>query len=399
MSRGDYATAESLYRNALRQDAASAELLTDLGVSLQMQGRTTEAIAAFNESLKKKYLASTYTLLAGQLCVSGDFTEAKPMLRKVAREEAGDSRMLAVVAPCFLDADEPIESIEAYSALSRDKSYPQDLALIRLAKSYLAASQFFVARLKAISPNSDYLRAIEEARTSGSARGAFPQAQRDSPNFRPERSFEGALAIWNKYPEDAALLYQLAVLSGEMSMRQVELCHQKYADSPYLTQLELEVLADQGKEDAAAQGFQELLRSHPELPDLRFELGMLYRKERDWDKALAIFRQELDANPQEERAAARVSEALDQLGRWQELCDFLAPRVHGDSPPLWASLDFANGLEQLEKNGEAIQVLVIALASNPSSKAVHWRLLHLYRLSGDTEKASAEAKWFKNQPG
>jgi hypothetical protein len=68
------------------------------------------------------------------------------------------------------------------------------------------------------------------------------------------------------------------------------------------------------------------------------------------------------------------------------------------SLPLWACLDFAKALEHLEENREAIHVLETALASYPSSKPIHWRLLHLYRLSGDMQKVSAEAKWFKSQP-
>jgi tetratricopeptide (TPR) repeat protein len=398
MLRRDYTTAESPYRRVLERNPASAELLTDLGVALQMQGRSTEAIQAFEQALKRRYLPRTYALLAQEYCVSRDLDDAKPMLRRIVKEDSGETKILAVVAPCFLDADEPVESVEAYTALLRDDSYPQDLALIRLAKSYLAAAQLFVSKLTAKPGNSEYVQALEDAKASAGARGAFLKAQRESRNFQPALSFEQALAIWNRHPDDTALLYQLAVISGELSMKQVELCRQRYPDSPYLAQLEFEMLADQGKEDAAARGFEELLHSHPELPDLRFDLGMLYRKERDWDKALAVFRQELDANPQDERAAARVSEALDQMTRWQELRDFLAPRIQQKSPPLWACLDFAKALEHLGENREAIHVLATALARYPSSKAVHWRLLHLYRLSGDMQKASAEAKWFKSQP-
>jgi hypothetical protein len=35
----------------------------------------------------------------------------------------------------------------------------------------------------------------------------------------------------------------------------------------------------------------------------------------------------------------------------------------------------------------------------PSSKAVHFRLLHLYRSTGEKPKLVAEADWFKNHPG
>ena len=71
------------------------------------------------------------------------------------------------------------------------------------------------------------------------------------------------------------------------------------------------MLSDQGKEGAAAAGFEELLHSHPELPDLRYDLGMLYRKQRDWDKALAAsFRQELDASTRRMSAPLQGSAKL-----------------------------------------------------------------------------------------
>jgi tetratricopeptide (TPR) repeat protein len=399
MLHRDYATAEKLYRGAIEKNQASATLLTNLGIALQMQGRASEAIQVFERALKEKYLPQTYALLAEQRCISRDLDRARPMLSKIIRDYAGDARIIAVVAPCYLELDEPVESVSAYTVLLRDEAYPHDVALMQLAKSYLSAAQYFVTKLRERSDSKAYVTALGQASTSGDPRSAFPMAQRASKNFHPDLGFDAVLTIWNQHQDDPALLYQLAVISGEQSMRQIELCSQQYPDSPYLAQLQFETLAYQGKEDEAVSGFEGLLHSHPELPDLRYDLGMLYRKQRQWDKALAVFYQELDANPQEERAAARASEALEQMTRWQELRDFLAPRMQQKSPPLWACLDFAKALEHLGENREAIHVLTTALASYPSSKAVHWHLLHLYRLGGDMQKVSAEAKWFKDQPG
>jgi tetratricopeptide (TPR) repeat protein len=398
MLHRDYATAEKLYRGAIEKNQASAKLLTNLGIALEMQGRASEAIQVFERALKEKYLPQTYALLAEQRCISRDLDGARPMLSKIIRDYAGDARIIAVVAPCYLDLDEPVESVSAYTVLLRDESYPQDVALIQLAKSYLAAAQYFVTNLRERSDGKAYVTALGQASTSGDPRSAFPMAQSASKYFHPDLGFDAVLTIWHQHPDDPALLYQLAVMSGEQSMRQIEICSQQYPDSPYLAQLQFEMLADQGKEDEAVSGFEGLLHAHPELPDLRYDLGMLYRKQRQWDKALAVFSQELDANPQEERAAARVSEALEQMMRWQELRDFLAPRMQQKSPPLWTCLDFAKALEHLGENREAIHVLATALASYPSSKPIHWRLLHLYRVSGDMQKVSAEAKWFKGQP-
>ena len=399
LQHGDYLSAETLYRQALRQNPGSPELLTDLGIALQLQGRSTDAIHVFEQALKLKNLPRTYALLAEEKCKIRDLDGARPMLYRIIRDYAGDAKTIAIVAPCYLDLDEPIDSVRAYTVLLRDAAYPHDLALIQLSKSYLAAAQSFVAKMKERDDSKAYVTALGEASTSGDPRSAFPVAQRTSPNFHADLGFETVLAIWHQHQDDSALLYQLAVISGEQSMRQIEFCGRQYPESPYLAQFKFEMLADQGREDEAVSGFEGLLHTHPELPDLRHDLGMLLRKQRQWDKALAVFRDELSANPKDERAAARVSEALDELMRWKELRDFLAPRLQQGETPLWATLDLAEAFEQLGETGNAISLLGKAESEYPSSRAVHFRLLHLYRSTGEIPKAAAEAKWFKSQPG
>jgi len=399
LQHGDYVSAETLYRQALHQNPGSPELLTDLGVALQLQGRSTDAIRVFEQALKVKNLPRTYALLAEERCKIRDLDGARPILDRIIRDHAGDAQTIAIVAPCYLDIDQPVEAVIAYRVLERDGAYPHDLGLIQLSRSYLAAAQYFVGKLKERSDGKAYVTALNEASASGDPRGAFPMAQRASPNFHPDLGFDEVLAIWRQHQDDPALLYQLAVISGEQNIRQVGLCSLHYPDSPYLAQLQFEMLADQGRENEAITGFEGLLHSHPELPDLRHDLGMLYRKQHQWDKALAVFRDELSANPKDERAAARVSEALDQLMRWTDLRDFLAPRVWQGGTPLWAMLDLAEAYERLGEVRQAISLLSNAESEYPSSKSVHFHLLHLYRSTGDLPKAAAEAKWFKSQPG
>lgn len=397
IQHGDYRNAETLYRQALRLNPGSPELLTDLGISLQLQGLSTNAIRAFEQALKLKYMPRTYALLAEERCKIRDLDGARPMLSKIIREYR-DASIIAIAAPCYLDLDEPVDSVRAYTVLLGDEAYPHDLALIQLGKSYLAAAQYFATKLRASPDSAVYVNAIRDARASGDPRSAFPMAQRSSPNFHPDMGFDAVLAIWHQHPGDPALLYQLAILSGEQNIRQVELCSQQYSDSPYFAQLKFEILADQGREDEAISGFEGLLHSHPELPELRHDLGMLYRRQHQWDKALAVFHDELSANPKDERAAARVSEALEELTRWTELRDFLTPRMQQAKLPLWAALDLAKAFEQLGETGKAVSLLSSAESEYPSSRSVHFRLIHLYRSTGETSKAAAEAKWFKSQP-
>jgi predicted Zn-dependent protease len=392
LARGDYKSAEAYYRKLLAQYPQSPEVLSNLGVALEMQGKSSEAIYAFERALRQKQLPRTYALLTEEKCKTRDLDAARPMLAKITREDFQDSSILAVIAPCYLELDEPIESVRVYESLLSYTAYPTDLALIQLAKSYLRAAQFFIGRLSRAPDSSIYMSAISEARATGSrsARSAFNSAAKASPYFQPDLNFSNAVVLWREHPEDAALLYLLSVLSSEQSIQQVEICGERYPDSPYLAQLKAEILADQGHEEEAVAQYDNLIRAHPELPDLFYDQGMLFRKEREWEKALGSFQKQLAKDPDDERSAARISEALIQLGHWKELLDFLSTRVEAPDPPFWALLDFAQAAQILDKPQRAIKALTIAEQNHPSDMSIHYRLMRLYRQTGDSQQAKKE---------
>ena len=229
LTRGDYSAAEAAYRNALRENPRSPELFTDLGISLQLQGRSTEAIHSFEQALGIKNLSRTYALLAEEKCKTRDLDGARPMLARILATDPMELSSLALVAPCYIELDEPVEAVQAYSALLNDPQFPNDLAMIQLAKSYLLSAQFFSGRLAAAPGNVIYIQALKDARDHASpdARGAFAEAKRNSAYFNSELSFLHAARLWRQHPDDTAMLYLLSVLSGEQSIRQIELCEDK----------------------------------------------------------------------------------------------------------------------------------------------------------------------------
>jgi tetratricopeptide (TPR) repeat protein len=396
LERGDYKSAETYYRNLLSESPHSPEVLSNLGVTLQMQGKSSEAIHVFERALKLKPMPRTYALLAEERCMTRDLDAARPMVAQTFRDDLQNPSIMVLIAPCFLELDEPIESVQVYQGLVSYSAFPTDLALIQLSRSYLRAAQFFIGRLAKAPNNSAYISAIQQARNTGSrdARSAFGEAAKASPNFSSDLDFMDAVSRWRDYPQDAALLYLLSVLSSEQSMRQVEICDDEYPESPYLTQLKAEMFADQGHEEEAINQYDKLMQAHLELPDLFFDLGMLFRKEREWEKALDAFHKQLSKDPNDERTAARISEALIQVGRWSELSDFLATRVKTSNPPLWALLDLSEASQNLEKPDRAIATLLTAEQAYPSDASIHYRLMRLYRQTGNLAEAQKELKLF-----
>jgi tetratricopeptide (TPR) repeat protein len=397
MEAKKYATAEQLYRKVLAQTPSSAELLTDLGLSLQLQGRSEDAMHYYSLALKQRYVPETYALLAEETCRMGELERLRPMLSRIYREERNNIRVISEVAPCYLNIDEPIESAEIYQTLLSSKEYPADLALIQLAKSYIRSGQFFAGKLSKAPGAQPFLDALRQAPTAGSsaARGAFEDAARLSRYFSPDLSWSEAVERWRQHPQDVALLYLLSVLSAEEGMRQIQICDEHYTNSPYLEQFYADILADQGRGDEAVAAYEQLMREYPDLTDLPYSLGLLHEKRGEWEKAAQSFRLQTASEPNDERAAVHLSKCMLQMGQYAALRDFLQPKLQAEHPPQWARLDMAEAQQKLGNMNAAIQVLVAAEHDARPDKLVHYRLMHLYTMTGRPADAKREYALFQ----
>jgi Tfp pilus assembly protein PilF len=268
LEQKQYATAERLYRKALTANPDSFEILNNLGITLYLEGKVTEATHYFQRALKYRYDPGTCAFLAAAKCRGRDLESARPILAKILSESIQDSRVLALVAPCFLDAGDPLGAIQAYRALQHSEQLSEDEVLIKLAKAYIAATQFFIERLQHAPDSTVYVQAIQKARDTGSAnaRDAFLLAAQHSPFLRADVSFTEAVTMWKEHPKDTGVLYVLSVLSGEEAMRQVLACEDEYPDSPWLEQFRADMLADQGREEEAVAKYEGLMQRRPNLP-------------------------------------------------------------------------------------------------------------------------------------
>jgi tetratricopeptide (TPR) repeat protein len=400
MDAKDYVAAEQIYRRALRESPGSSQVLTDLGLSLQVQGRSADAIDAYSQALKQNYVPETYALLAQERCRMGDLASLKPMLAKIYRQERSNLRVFSAVAPCYLDIEEPIESAVIYQLLIDGKQYPADLALVQSGKSMIRSGQFFATRLSKAPDSEVFLSALRQASSAGSsgARAAFPQAVRISRYFRPDLDWKSAVGLWRLHPQDTALLYLLSVLSAEEGMRRIQSCAELYPSSPYLEQFYADMLADQGHGEEAIAQYEQLVQEHPDLSELYYNLGLLHEKREEWVAAEAAFRKQLTAYPGDERAAAHLSKCMLQSEQYGALREFLSPRMKAEHPPQWASLNMAEAEQKLGNTEAAIGILVSAEKASNADKLVHYRLMHLYSVVGRPADAKREYVLFQGLP-
>jgi tetratricopeptide (TPR) repeat protein len=391
-----YATAEQLCRQALVNNPQSVGALSTLGLSLHMQGRSSDAIRYYSMALDLGYVPEIYAMLAAEKCRLLDFDGVRPMMKKLYRQERKNFRVISVVASCYLEIDQPVESTVVYQELMNDKDYPEDLALVMLTKSYIQSKQFFDGELNKVPGSEPYLAALRQAPSAGSnaARSEFARAARSSPYFSADLTWPEAVERWRLHPHDAALLYLLSVLSAEQGINQIDVCGERFPNSPYLQQFLADVLADQGHEDEAIEQYEQLIRDHHDLPDLQYSLGKLREKREEWDEASSAFRKQLTAYPTDERAAEHLSWCMLQAKQYAEVQTFLEPKVHSEHPPEWASLNLADAEQKLGHGAAAIQVLVAAEHQPGADKLVHYRLMRLYALAGRSADAKREEALF-----
>jgi len=242
MEAKQYAAAEQLYRKALIQTPSSATVLTDLALSLQLQGRSADAMRYFSLALKQQYVPR--------------------LMRCWLRRNAGWGIWMAS-GPCWREYSARNERIFASSQQSRPAIWISTNRWVRDrlpgaldGKDYrrilLSSSRPVLYSQRPVlchqaeqgAGSEPFLAALRDASSEGSAgaRSAFRRQGSCLPtSTRPQLvRCRGAMA---QHPQDIALLYLLSVLSAEQGMRQIEQCDEQFPASPYLEQFHADVLA------------------------------------------------------------------------------------------------------------------------------------------------------------
>ncbi len=395
LDKQDYARAARLYREICRLHPDSPEAWSDLGVALHLDGRTSEAINAFRHSIRLHPTTQTTAMLTLDLCGLGRTDEVKSLLRP-AKEYLGEKKILELLAPCYLEYGEPLDAVIAYRTFLESGDGPKDEQAVNLARAYFRASHLFLLALEKAPGNAPYVAAVKAARErqSLSARSAFPQAAKDAPYLRPGMSAEQFSELLPQHGKEAAFLYVVGVLAGEWGMQAYAWCEQQFPASPWIRKLKADMLAAEGQTAEAIAELKKLMDASAPIPDLNYQVAMLYRENGAFEEALEYFRRQGAASPHDERVPVGLSNCLLRLGRYKELKEHLAPIVNESEPPEWALLDLANAEDKLGNPEGALRPLVQAAKLYPNSPTVHFRLAAMYRKLNRQDLAGKEIKVF-----
>src|SRR4030095_9332702 len=136
-AREDWPTAEQSYLQALKQAPTSAEVLVNLGVVYNRQGKTDDAIGAFTRAAQlKPALFAAHLNLGITYFKLGRFGEAADPLRRVLAIQPEDSQARKLLALSLISLERFQDAVEQLEVLN--KKQPGDPPILQaLGQSYL----------------------------------------------------------------------------------------------------------------------------------------------------------------------------------------------------------------------------------------------------------------------
>jgi tetratricopeptide (TPR) repeat protein len=397
LHQGNYARAEALLRVLSASDPNSAEILDDLGIAYQLQGKTDDAVRIFEKVLKIKRLPDAVAMLALDFCRDHDFPRAVPLLNE-AKAHLDDPNIMATLGPCFLEADQPADAVIVYEKLVNLKTPPEDENAVNLVRAYFDLSRKLLETLATLPGGAIYTNAVQTAKSDGSldATSQFRMAYNEAPYLKQSMSIDDEINLLKPHPNDPPLLYILGVKCAELAAEGFDRAQDKWPDSIALNQLIAELKDAQGDRNGAIETYEDILAKHPETPSsVHFALGLLYGERRRWDDALEQYR-----SAEAEAAGSlylkqRISEALVHLGQNQAVIDLLNKIVTRTDAPFWALRDYGEAAEGLEQEQTALDFLKKASRLDPGNSSVHYHLVRIYHKLNNPGAAEAELSIFR----
>jgi tetratricopeptide (TPR) repeat protein len=205
-----------------------------------------------------------------------------------------------------------------------------------------------------------------------------------------------------KSPDDPDLLYYYGRAAGLLSKDVFDALEARFPDSARAHQMMAQDYAALREVPSAEREFSEALRLRPQTAGLHLELGYLYARAQQWDKAAEQFRLETELQPGSAEAAYRFGEAEMQLGKFHEARISLerSEQLKHDMPETLYMLGKAASLDGDDALAQKSWLHVLSLEKDtPLAAQTHFGLAGIYRKEGKTAEADREMELFRQVQG
>ncbi|MGA9069684.1 MAG: tetratricopeptide repeat protein [Terracidiphilus sp.] len=140
----------------------------------------------------------------------------------------------------------------------------------------------------------------------------------------------------------------------------------------------------------AIQQFQAAIKVNPKAPGVHWNLGYLLWAQSRFKEAAAEFQAELANAPGDAQSMAYLADAEIHSNQFEEARQLLERASQINHEISLIPLDLGILYADADRRDDALRELKLAEQMDPNDQNVHWRLGHLYQLTGNKDEAKAE---------
>jgi len=200
-------------------------------------------------------------------------------------------------------------------------------------------------------------------------------------------------------PQDIEVLYNLSDAYRPFApQKAAELLQRMLAVDPNsyrVKQMEGEVFEHEEKYPQALEAYQAAYGLKPDVPGLRFALGSVYWKMRQFDEAAKWLKEELNSNPHHALSHYQLGNIYVYQSQPAQALPHLQQALDAKVPLIDVHRDLGKACIQLGRYDEAVQHFSRVAAAEPDDDAIHALLASAYRKQGKHEQEQRELELFQ----
>lgn len=216
---------------------------------------------------------------------------------------------------------------------------------------------------------------------------------------RDAKAVEVALELSKVYPEDPEVLYQTSRLFANYAYLALSKLSQTAPDSVWTHLASGEAHESQGNYDLAVAEYRQVLAQSPDKPGIHYRLGrvLLSSTQQGTTQAEAIkeFAAELDLDPTNGNAAYELGELYRKAGDFEKARQLFEVAVKNDPEFQEACVGLGKALIALDRNALAVPVLRKGAALNPADEVPHFLLSRALKALGNDAEQQKELAEFQ----
>ena len=196
-------------------------------------------------------------------------------------------------------------------------------------------------------------------------------------------------------PQDLPLLLALAhsYLWSKQYQPVLDVYHQILTLDPNSAEADMlagEALDEMKDNEGSTKMFRAAVAANPKEPNVHFGLGYLLWTQKLYPEAASEFKAELVNNPDHAQSLMYLADSDIQMNQTPDARPLLEKVIKLDPSLPLAHLDLGIILSDAGNNSDALRELTLAEKLQPNEVNVHWRLGRLYRTMGRKDDAKAE---------